>query len=224
MQEAPETAWIKIKDETTGKQFEREVSKKEVIEKDTAWKDDFSFSVTVFGYDADMLYLGDHEIPANTDLAEYGEQLLESLDLPIEYYMVESVEWSGEPYERDGMMCRDAAAYGKKLVRYVDVVYGGQVRTPDVPGKRYLAVYEEIEPETLSKTDAASEITENETMVETEPIIEIQQEDRFVDRIVRWVKEHITVVVFSSFFLLLAFGWGVLLYLTTKKKKEKAGD
>lgn len=224
MQTAPETAVLTIKDEATGNHFEREVPRKEIMEKDMVWKDDFSFPITVFGYGADVFYLGDHEVPANADLAQYGEQLLEYLGLPMECYMVDEVEWSGEPYEQDGMICRNAVAYGKKLVRYVDVVYGGQVQAPDVPGKQYVAVYEEILPETISETETTTEIEETETMAEAEPENENQLEESFADRIMRWVKEHITVVVFTSVFLLLALGWGFLLFLSTKKKKEKAGD
>ena len=212
MQKVPETALITIEDEDTGDCFEREVPWRETTEIEMTWRDNFSFPLTVHNYGADVFYLGDHEIPAYAELSGYGELLLEYLALAPEYYRIETVEWIGDPYEQDNMVCRDAMAYGEKLVRYVDVIYGGQIQTPDFPGQRYVALYEEMIPEIESFTEPESEIQEANT------------EERFSERITRWIREHITVVAFSSVFLLALCGWGLLLFLSSeKKKKEKPG-
>lgn len=74
------------------------------------------------------------------------------------------MEWSGETYEKEGILCRDARATGEKLVRNVEVRYGGQVKTPEVKGKQYIGLYQEIrrEPESSQKEEE-SQGTEIET-------------------------------------------------------------
>lgn len=221
-QEPPETAVVTLKDETTGNNYEREVTRKEMIEKELTWNDDFSFPVTVFGYEADVFLLGEHEVPAGADLTEYGDFFLEYLKLPSDCYRIERVDWNGESYEQDGVICRDAIAYGEKLVRYVDVIYGGQVQTPNIPAKQYVAVYEEVPMETeMAETEIAMEVIESDVTEEIEE--STVPDESFAEQVMRWVKEHLTVVVFSGLFLLVFLGWILLLYLSGKKK-GKAGD
>lgn len=224
-QEAPETVMLTLQDETTGTSFEREITRKEVIEQGLRWDENFSFPVTVHGYDADRFYLGETEIPAGDDLTGYGDLLLEYLGLPSECYQVEKVEWSGEPYEQEGSLCRDAMAYGEKLIRLVDVVYGGQIRTPDLPAKQYLAVYEAVSAETIEETEAFTETESNEGIQQEKAALqqEVQQKP-FFESLKQWIREHTTVIAFSMLFLLAVVGWLLLLYLSSKKKKEKAGD
>ncbi len=142
----PETADVPLIDEESGTEFERELSLVDVEEISREWSDTFSFPVTVSGYGADSFYLGDMEIPGNADLADYGEKLLDLAGLSREYYRVDRVEWDGEPYEDGEVICRNAAAVGSKLVRNVKAKYGGQIRTPDLEGKQYIGIYEEVLP------------------------------------------------------------------------------
>ena len=46
------------------------------------------------------------------------------------------------------VMFRNATAGGSKLIRNVKAKYGGQIRTPDLKGKQYIGIYEEVLPET----------------------------------------------------------------------------
>ena len=218
-QEAPETIQITLQDDATGQSFVREIPRKDIIERELRWDGDFSFPVTVYGYDADVFYLGDHEIPAGDDLTMYGDLLLEYLELPSDCYQVDRIEWIGEVYEQEGILCQDAMAYGEKLVRLVDVIYGGQIRTPDLPAKQYRAVYEEIPVERIEETETIRE-SESEEAAFSQPV----QPDPFFHRLKKWMKEHLTVVVFSGLFLLGFGGWILLLYLSGRKKKEEAGD
>ncbi|MFR5733960.1 MAG: hypothetical protein ACLUD2_20690 [Clostridium sp.] len=143
-QEPPETAWVTLTDEQTGQEYEREIPRLEMEETSAQWTGGFQFLVTVSGYDADVFQLGNMEIPKDAELFSYGTEFLEYLGLPEECYRVENVEWSGETYEKEGILCRDARATGEKLVRNVEVRYGGQVKTPEVKGKQYIGLYEEI--------------------------------------------------------------------------------
>ena len=226
-QEAPETIILILQDDATGISFEREITRKGVVEQGLRWDENFSFPVTVYGYGADRFYLGETEIPAGADLTGYGDLLLEYLGLSEDCYQVDRVEWIGEPYEQEGSLCRDAMAYGEKLIRLVDVVYGGQIRTPDLPAKQYLAVYAEIpvETETIEKIEAFTETEPTIGIRQENPILqqEVQQKS-FFEPLKQLIREHTTVVAFSMLFLLAVAGWILLLYLSSKKQKEKAGD
>lgn len=125
-------ARVTLTDEQTGQEYEREIPKLETEETSAQWTGGFQFLITVSGYDADVFQLGNAEIPKDAELSSYGTEFLEYLGLPEECYRVENVEWSGETYEKEGILCRDARATGEKLVRNVEVRYGGQVKTPEV--------------------------------------------------------------------------------------------
>ena len=217
----PETAVVLLKDERTGEDYERELPRREVIEKDRVWKDDFFFSLTVSGYDADMFLLGETEVPAEADLALYGDALLEYLGLPKECYKVNQVEWNGESYECDGVLCRDALASGERLVRYVDVKYGGQVRMPDVPEEQPTEAEIVLETETEAEsTEETTAIRESEEETETAEIQAAERES-WRDRLGKWIREHLTVVKVSLIFLIGLILALVLFLVSGKKKKSR---
>ena len=158
-QDPPETARVTLTDEQTGQEYEREIPKLETEETSAQWTGGFQFLITVSGYDADVFQLGNAEIPKDAELSSYGTEFLEYLGLPEECYRVENVEWSGETYEKEGILCRDARATGEKLVRNVEVRYGGQVKTPEVKRKQYIGLYQEIrqEPESSQEEEKSRE-------------------------------------------------------------------
>ena len=107
------------------------------VEEAAYWQDDFSFPITFYEYGAGAYQLGettvkktDLEKPEQlTELAEqYGTELLESMGLSAEDYEVKEIVWTGTPYEKeDGIVCRDAMAYGNRLLRDWRVQYEGFV-------------------------------------------------------------------------------------------------
>ena len=107
------------------------------VEEAAYWQDDFSFPITFYEYGAEAYQLGeimvkktDLEEPEQlTELAEqYGTVLLESMGLSAEEYEVKEIVWTGTPYEKeDGIVCRDAMAYGNRLLRNWRVQYEGFV-------------------------------------------------------------------------------------------------
>ena len=109
------------------------------VEEAAYWQDDFSFPITFYEYGAGAYQLGeitvkktDLEEPEQlTELAEqYGTELLQSMGLSTEEYEVKEIVWTGTPYEKeDGIVCRDAMAYGNRLLRDWRVQYEGFVET-----------------------------------------------------------------------------------------------
>ena len=215
----PETADVPLIDEQSGTEFERELSLVDVEEISREWSDTFSFSVTVSGYGADSFYLGDMEIPGNADLADYGEKLLDLAGLSREYYRVDRVEWDGEPYEDGEVICRNAAAVGSKLIRNVKAKYGGQIRTPDLEGKQYIGIYEEVLPEAESEPESRAE-TKTESHTEWIPADSANSVNlSLADRIVQWLENHVTTITISAAVLILLAA-GIWLLVKTGKKSE----
>ena len=213
----PETADVPLIDEESGTEFERELSLVDVEETSRSWSDTFSFSVTVSGYGADSFYLGDMEIPGDADLADYGEKLLELAGLSRVYYRVNRVEWDGEPYMDGEVMFRNATAGGSKLIRNVKAKYGGQIRTPDLKGKQYIGIYEEVLPETEDETGIEPE---PEIMSQPETIPDTSEETvqaSLAERIIEWLESHITTIT-VSFVSVLLLAAGIWLFVKSGKK------
>ena len=223
-QEPPEKAVVALIDDATGREYERELPRLDVVEKDSFWDSEFSFSVTVSGYDSDGFLLGETEIPAGSDLALYGKEFLKYLKLPEDCYKVEAVEWDGECYEQDGALCRNAIASGAKRMRNVEVKYGGQVQTPEVQGRRYVGIYEEIAAVTEEKETQKEQEEENQVNIyETEcGAREPSQEEGFFQKALHWMEKHLTVVVFGTGFFLVFFLAGVLFWLLYRENKRKS--
>ena len=188
----PETADVPLIDEESGTEFERELSL------------------------ADSFYLGDMEIPGDADLADYGEKLLELAGLSRVYYRVNRVEWDGEPYMDGEVMFRNATAGGSKLIRNVKAKYGGQIRTPDLKGKQYIGIYEEVLPETENKTENAPEAEiVSRAEEETDPPDLLRTS--LAERIIEWLESHVTTIT-VSIGILFFLAAGIWLFVKTGKK------
>lgn len=131
-------------DENTGISVETELPLTDKTESEWYWTQ-FQFPITVSGYDADVLDLNGLEIKPDEPLINYKTEFLDMLGLDQERYTIESIEWDGEPYEDDDVLCRDANAYGTKYVTDVDAVYAAEVHLP-LDGAAWECTYiEELE-------------------------------------------------------------------------------
>ena len=114
------------------------------------------------------------------------------------------------------MICRNAAAVGSKLVRNVKAKYGGQIRTPDLEGKQYIGIYEEVLPETENKTENAPE-TEIVSRAEEETDPPDLLRTSLAERIIEWLESHVTTIT-VSIGILFFLAAGIWLFVKTGKK------
>ena len=56
------------------------------------WDDTFQFDITIHGYDADILVLNGKEIPKDSDLMDYKDDLLAILHLDPSAYRISSID------------------------------------------------------------------------------------------------------------------------------------
>ncbi len=151
------------------------------VEEAAYWQDDFSFPITFYEYGAGAYQLGeitvkktDLEDPGQlTELAEqYGTELLQSMGLSAEEYEVKKIVWTGTPYEKeDGIVCRDAMAYGNRLLRDWRVQYEGfveperwqELKRGGADGELKEEGQEETVPETIKAvTETPEKVSEAE--------------------------------------------------------------
>lgn len=111
------------------------------------WKDDFVFPITINGYDADVFVLNGVEIPKEADLTAYADTFLQYLMLDRNSYRVSQINWDGEPYEKNGVLMRNAVGRGSKYVKDIEATYSGEVKLPAIVGKSWYCTYEEDLPE-----------------------------------------------------------------------------
>ncbi len=219
-QAPPETTIVTLYDQRTESEYKRELSYLDMKETEVLWEKNFSFPMTVYGYDSDNFQLGEMLISKDEKLIHYADDILESMGLSKEHYHINTIEWIGEAYEREGKIVREAMAEGEKKVRYVDVTYGGEIKTPNTTGYQYISTYEIPEKET--SINKSTNISITEAFMEEANIAE--SKDGLLEQVRHFLREHMTIVTISSLFILFLAGMIYLWHTSkhrTKKQKSK---
>ena len=201
----PETAWVQVINEDLKLKQTVELPVVSQVEERSYWNCDFTFPIEVSGYQEDTYLLGNREIPNGVPLTDYSEEFLKYLNLPGDYYQITSIVWTGEPVERNGDMVRNAQARGKKLVKNIRALYGGEVTVPSVQAQIYRGTYEE--DRTKNQTDPIS-------YKNSETAVYERQAWNGYRKIVRYI---ITITITLTVLLLLLI---IILILIKKKKAE----
>ena len=144
----PKDHEIKFTDADTAQEVTAELDyiREQVISED--WVDDFAFTITIENCDAEILELDGIEIPNGDDLNNYKSEFLNYLKLDPDSYRIDNIALNDDVYtNNNGVLCRTATATGSKLVRDINVTYGGEVTLPSITGKSWSCVYREIIPE-----------------------------------------------------------------------------
>jgi len=148
-QSAPATQTIEFEDRDTGITFDAELDliSSEVTE--TRWSDEFVFPIAITNYGADEYDLNGTIVKKDEPLIDHASTFLALLGLNPEYYEINKIEWAGEPYTNaDGVVCRNAAASGRKKIQTIKATYGGDVQKPSIPTYAWECEYiVEMEPE-----------------------------------------------------------------------------
>ena len=194
------------------------------VEEDAYWRDDFSFPITFYEYGAGEYQLGEIIVEGAelTELAQqYGTELLRSMGLSEEEYEVEEIGWAGMPYENeDGIVCRDAVARGRRLLRDYQVMYEGTVdperweelKRGGAPGELDEAQMQE-EPASEEAEETAGAKTETDAVqpeeVEKQPKQKKSRLQEFLERVTRilLIAVGIGAIFFFGGLLVLALLW-----------------
>ncbi len=155
----PSEIMVTVTDESTGQSLEIKAKAAEIKTGESEWTEGFSFTATFHEYGLDGYWLGDDVFLLEDDIPDftgYEDALLSLIDANSTSYQIEDAQWAGDAYEDEGgILCRDAAVTGKKLVQDCTVRYTGTAVFPEEAGARYIAVYETEQPQTGQTTGQA---------------------------------------------------------------------
>lgn len=143
----PEDAQVKVINEDLMQELNATLPAVGYKEESAYWDYNFTFPITVSGYDADSYILGQTEISNRSPLIDHAKLFLSYLNLPSQYYEITSIEWEGDPVSKDGEMIRNATAYGRKFVKDIRGIYGGDVTFPSIEANIYHGTYIDAEAE-----------------------------------------------------------------------------
>ncbi len=143
----PEDARVKVINEDLKQELNVTLPAVGFKEESAYWDYNFTFPITVSGYDADSYMLGQTEISNRSPLIDHAELFLSYLNLPSQYYEITSVKWDGDPVSKDGEMIRNATAHGRKFVKDIRGIYGGAVTFPSIEANVYHGTYIDAEAE-----------------------------------------------------------------------------
>lgn len=139
----PDSIEYTCDDEATGISVNEQLPLTDQTEGAWYWEP-FEFPISIAGYGADVLDLNGTEVPRDEPLINYADKFLEMLSLSPDYYRIDSIDWDGDPYERNGETYRNAVGVGEKYVRDIDAVYSATISLPALDGAYWTAEYKEI--------------------------------------------------------------------------------
>ena len=128
----PQTAWILARDDISGKERNVLLPLVSYHFSDKHWEDGFRLDLTVTDYDAGFYEVGGVRIEARKEeiresLTSHETEILSQTGLDSEAYRIDQFQWNGEIYEKDGVLCRNLTAVGRKMVADCTAVYGGEI-------------------------------------------------------------------------------------------------
>lgn len=207
----PDVGIIAAVDQETGRKKEFKLPLKHVESTEYRWISGFEFPIIVEDYDADVYALGDTMIPGRESepFAGYESLLLDYVRLSDEYYRIDSVEWSGHPYQKQGIWYREARAKGQKKVKDFSATYEGIVQWEEATGLAAEATYYlEEQPDHALKKEPVYE----------QDTTQAQEQPKTAD----W-KDFIRHMIMNSKFLTISFSFLILIfimiYILMKRKK-----
>lgn len=125
----PQSAWIWSYDGQTRRGRRVLLPLKEYHFSNERWIDGFRLDVAVTDYGADCYLLGDELVEGMGEphLSGQEKNILYQAGLNEEAYKIDLLQWKGAPYKKDGVICRDLTASGRKLVADCNATYAGEV-------------------------------------------------------------------------------------------------
>lgn len=206
----PSSKTATYQDEATGRTETAELPLVELRRvSDLAWRENRDIPITFEIYDAAGYQIGSRYVPYNEDkpaLEGYEADILGLLGLDTSLYAIDDISWAGEPYERDGVMYRDAVAAGRKYCATYRAEYADTIQLADAPGYMGTAVY--TAEQTVETGDYSYRI---QAKAVYNPIV-IQEEKPSIIPLVIGIGVGVLVLAL----LIVA-----ILYVLAKKKRKK---
>lgn len=220
----PQTIDFNTFDEATGNNVTVNAPLQSLKKSNEYWKKiDKEFYFIAKKYDSDKITITANgkkiEIDKNSDSpinSSYFNDLLTARGMNPSVYRLNSLVWSGEPYEENGVLCRKAVGDCEHKVSDYTATYGGTVNLPDYNGYKADVIYEyEVtKTDTIIKNTALYKKYILPTEAPTEKITEIPTE---APTEAASVKKVITIGIGLVLVSLTAV---ITVFLIQRKRKE----
>lgn len=193
----------------------------------TASSDEFSFDVTFYVTNGRYFRYRDNIITydeTTPNLMQYSAQMLEDLGLDSDVYNISSIDWDGDAYTQDGVLCRKAVARGSKVINDYEVVYGNNVTLPaNNDAYVWVANYEAVvnEPDAATAYDITATATYSDgdnSKSDGAAVSETTEKTTFAT----YVQNHPAVVAGVSFFVIVLLVILFIIFLKVRKSNKHA--
>lgn len=138
----------------------------------------------------------------------------------LSIYKINSIEWDGEEYKENGILCRNAVAKGNKVVNAYTALYGGDAYLPaNNLAYKYVATYtaDVTEPDaaTIYDITATANYTLEGEVLADEDVVTIKKVGVFS----RLINNHPAVVTFGALTVLIVISC-VVVFLVFLKRRQ----
>lgn len=213
-----------VTDPVTGKDYEVTLSlvSKKVVK--SASSDEFKFDITFYVTNGRYFRYKDNLVTYNEntpDVMQFSDEILSDLNLDPELYKINSIEWDGEAYtNKDGVLCRKAAAVGNRVINDYEVVYGGDYNLPaDVNAYQWVGKYEATVNDPVGGT--GYDITATATYTEyIAGQVEANEEKVKSSGFITFVKNHPATFAGVSVLIIAALVIVFLFFLRVRKSNK----
>ena len=213
----PVAAKISVKDSVTGETVEVQVPLTDTRYGEEHWMDGFEFPITVSYYDANVFDLNGKEISLSeeTPLQGYETDLLQMIGVSPEEYQILDIQWDGNAYSDDGVLCRNLKATGEMKVRDCYATYEGVANLPQVEAKAIQAVYTDRLVEVNSDQESGFVYTMKAT-AKYVPNTDSLEEKSFFQQLFELITDPVAVAVILVLLLVI-----LILWIISKRQKKK---
>lgn len=203
----PMTKEVTIQDRN-GEDMEVVLPLESIQNTESKWMDT-SIDIIYSNYGADYYIFGNVNIPHNDmkpALQGYEGALLDSCGLSSAEYRIVDINWAGEPYNSNGIVCRNAIASAQQLVSGKRATYRDIVKQTGIQKKMYINHY-----------IGTKEIDTGKTMYTIKATAQYSIYSRFDDS----SKVIQIVISTASATMIIVLVVVITLYLITRNRRKK---
>jgi len=199
-----------------------------IISEESEWTNTFSFPIEISDYDADIFMLNGVQILKTDPLINYKDAFLEYLNLPKDFYVIESINWDGDEYSKNGIVYRKAIAKGRKKVRNVKALYSGDIEVNNIKEyyseNTYVSVNEDgsinSENNTIYTFEESAEYNKINNVVSSSNI-KNNESNNIIKSFFNFIKNNKMIALSIGSIALIGLILSILIFFAKDKKDKK---
>lgn len=199
-----------------------------IISEESEWTNTFAFPIEISDYDTDIFMLNGVQILKTDPLINYKDAFLEYLNLPKDFYVIESINWDGDEYSKNGIVYRKAIAKGRKKVRNVKALYSGDIEVNNIKEyyseNTYVSVNEDgsinSENNTIYTFEESAEYNKINNVVSSSNI-KNNESNNIIKSFFNFIKNNKMIALSIGSIALIGLILSILIFFAKDKKDKK---